>query len=208
MTTIRSADSADPLRIVRMEADIMRSVQRANARNLGYLPPSNYIQLILDHGREMGPVGKSGPSRSEPNACFANALLLTANRKAVFYCEGYAVPAKVGLPMHHAWCVDQQGRVLDPTWEENSELSPWYYGLTFTREYALRRLKTQSVRGYVGSLLVMSPDGDNGLVTGETPLETALTQWRSEAEISALDPGRPERLDVLEAELDHSLSKG
>jgi len=208
MTTASEANRTDLLRYLRIEADQSLLIQRLNARGRAHVPRTSYVQLILDHGREMAPMVTSGPSRVKPNACFANALLLMANRKAVFYCEGYAVPMQVGLPMHHAWCVDAKGRVLDPTWEQNSLTSKWYYGLTFTRDYALRRLKAQSARGGVGSLLVMCSDDDHGLVTGATPLEAALTQWRTEGEVAVLDPGRQERLDALEATLGRELHQG
>src|SRR4051812_17605590 len=142
------------LRGLRMQADQGALVQRRT-----------YQYVILDHGREMGPVIKSGQAHADLNGCFANAQLLMKQRESLLYCEGYALSVATGVTMHHGWCLDADGRVLDPTWERHSRVSTWYYGLTFAREYALRRLEAQLQTGVVGSLLVLCADRDNGLVT-------------------------------------------
>lgn len=53
--------------------------------------------------------------------CFMNAFDLanedTGDRDTrVIYCEGYALSSV--MPIHHAWVVTRDGRVIDHTWEE------------------------------------------------------------------------------------------
>ena len=43
------------------------------------------------------------------------------------YCEGVALAAKHGLVKVHAWCIDPQANIIDPTWEE---IGLAYLGLT------------------------------------------------------------------------------
>lgn len=62
--------------------------------------------------------------------CFRNAAWLSRTSK-LHYVEGYAVAsARLSLPLPHAWCVDDEGRVYDPTWAEGRA----YYGVVFDRD--------------------------------------------------------------------------
>jgi hypothetical protein len=47
--------------------------------------------------------------------CFANAFTLALNDPAYRYYEGWAY-MEHGIPTHHAWVVDPNGKVQDPTW--------------------------------------------------------------------------------------------
>src|SRR5688500_4268594 len=52
----------------------------------------------------------AGPKRQ----CYQNAGTLVVESPDLTYVEGYAQPP--GLPpVHHAWCVDAEGRVIDNT---------------------------------------------------------------------------------------------
>ncbi len=52
----------------------------------------------------------------EPGHCFLNAFMLTQIDRRLRYVEGWAL-TEFGLPAHHAWVVDPDGRVQDPTWK-------------------------------------------------------------------------------------------
>lgn len=96
--------------------------------------------FILQNGREMelGNVD-IGEMRGEMRECFRNAYYL-AMQKDWTYCEGYAI-SKGLIPTLHAWVLDNEGKVVDPTWEGEAEYFgcefPWKYvtRITFKREY-------------------------------------------------------------------------
>lgn len=56
--------------------------------------------------------------------CFMNALEL-AQAEGLRYVEGYASTI---LVVNHAWCEDDDGTVVDPTWDEMPE-RPFYMGI-------------------------------------------------------------------------------
>ncbi len=77
-------------------------------------------KLVLVHGRtfsEMSPNGmKYKPGK--PKHCYWNAYELAARtRGKLRYVEGYA---NGGIPMSHAWCIDEHDRVIDPTWRPDN----------------------------------------------------------------------------------------
>lgn len=55
--------------------------------------------------------------------CYFNALHLAMDRDWR-YVEGFASKMMVTM---HAWCVDDAGRVIDPTWSEDDEYKPNFY---------------------------------------------------------------------------------
>ena len=70
--------------------------------------------------------------------CLYNALELSVGSGELAYVEGFAMAAGTsGRPTAHAWCVDANGNVVDPTWHEITGLE--YCGLSLDR-----RLLSQS----------------------------------------------------------------
>lgn len=72
--------------------------------------PREHGEWLAEYGVELGP----------EKECFSNAgrHLLGGRPRAegvrgVYYAEGYAHAI---IPIHHAWLVTADGRVLDPTW--------------------------------------------------------------------------------------------
>lgn len=56
-----------------------------------------------------------------PRACFGNAIALAHDAQVrgtgLHYVEGFALdPGRTRLPILHAWLVDDEGKVVDPTW--------------------------------------------------------------------------------------------
>src|SRR5678816_4846577 len=51
----------------------------------------------------------------EMKQCFSNAFFGTISSLTLRYVEGYGL-TETGLPMHHAWMIDADDRVIDPTW--------------------------------------------------------------------------------------------
>ena len=61
---------------------------------------------------------------SLPKACFRNAALY-AELYGLRYVEGYAQSI---IPVHHGWCVDSFGKVVEVTWDS---LGSAYFGVEF-----------------------------------------------------------------------------
>jgi hypothetical protein len=74
-------------------------------------------EFMLRNGREFQ--GRALPARYRrraPKMCFYNARqLVLRSSKRLRYCEGYVLWPKLPLLIHHAWAIDEAGRVVDPT---------------------------------------------------------------------------------------------
>ena len=72
------------------------------------------LDFMLEHGREYAFSAKSyeGP-RGEPKQCYANATHLALRNRSLTYVEGKVFIFGIGID--HAWCVDADGNVVDPT---------------------------------------------------------------------------------------------
>jgi hypothetical protein len=98
-----------------------------------------FAKLVADYGKKFDRVrvldGLTGTG--EHKMCFsnaANAILCRAGSTfnppvKLKYVEGYAKSKAVPVRMsfHHAWLVDDDGAVIDPTWEDGFD----YIGIIF-----------------------------------------------------------------------------
>lgn len=111
---------------VKAEAEAIKSF-RPNSK-FNYCCPQHLVaefgvefKEVLDHRRGEGPAKQ----------CFSNSFKLALANDDLTYCEGYATGPKIGgIPVHHAWCVNTQGQVIDVTTANCEE----YFGIPFTEE--------------------------------------------------------------------------
>ena len=91
-------------------ADIIREHFEAREKAFG---PNPVTRFMLTEGREfpVGPQTYALP-RGTPKECYANAAHLAIWNKKLTYCEGQVMTI---LPIDHAWCIDEDGVVVDPT---------------------------------------------------------------------------------------------
>ena len=85
--------------------------------------------FLLKHGREWPVAASQHVPRFHawPQACFSNAARLARRKSAQWrYVEGYAVGHVI--PVHHAWCVNAQDEVVDPTWFQRGFAGTEYFG--------------------------------------------------------------------------------
>ncbi|MBB3979573.1 hypothetical protein GGQ64_004817 [Rhizobium azooxidifex] len=96
--------------------------------------------VVLKHGRAFKPSVDRTPwlKRGKPRDCFNNATAYAAVRDDVLYAEGYAVGPELVMPVQHAWLVDLNGRVIDPTWIDVDNHA--YFGIAFDRRFLVEQL--------------------------------------------------------------------
>jgi hypothetical protein len=77
-----------------------------------------FEELVLECGRVMKPKPlPKNVKRGQPRLCYANCQRLVLKNRSLTYVEGYAMAAGVSIPLQHAWLLDANGYVIDPTWE-------------------------------------------------------------------------------------------
>ncbi|MCY7385812.1 MAG: hypothetical protein LH628_25255 [Microcoleus sp. CAN_BIN18] len=77
-----------------------------------------FEELVLECGRVMEP--KPLPKiikQGQPRLCYANCKELALKNHNLTYVEGYAMAQGVSIPLQHAWLLDTDGYVIEPTWE-------------------------------------------------------------------------------------------
>jgi hypothetical protein len=115
------------------------------------MPVKEYLAGIVALGKMSGSetigvpeawilkLGSTGKSAELPAAvkrgtighCFENAAKLALADEDLTYVEGFAVPGEMGMfPLHHAWVVDEDDNVIDPTWSMPEHGS--YFGVKFS----------------------------------------------------------------------------
>ncbi|MFE6051381.1 hypothetical protein ACFQ6N_11520 [Kitasatospora sp. NPDC056446] len=93
---------------------------RARARRGGLTAEA----VVLGQGRLQAPSGWPAglPRRSNDGACFPNAWRIALRSDRLAYVEGFVIEAD-GTVARHAWCADEHGRALDPTWQDGRALA-------------------------------------------------------------------------------------
>lgn len=92
----------------------------------------NFYQFVLDHGKEY--TGRRLPSdyrQRTPKECFKNAAEL-ALETGLTYVEGFLFRF---VPIHHAWCIDENGNVIDPTVMDPQDCE--YLGVPYDLDFVL-----------------------------------------------------------------------
>ena len=82
--------------------------------------------------------------------CFSNALNLALWRNLT-YVEGIGRSA-IGFDCDHAWCEDEAGNVIDPTWEKPEDCL--YIGFPFNAKEAWKLVCEQGYYGLFGGDMV------------------------------------------------------
>jgi hypothetical protein len=90
--------------------------------------------MVKRYGIELSPTRQwHYPDYNVPKQCFKNAAGL-ALATGFTYFEGYIDVH--GVPIHHAWCVDDSKQIVDPTLTDPRILD--YFGIPFNIEFVIR----------------------------------------------------------------------
>ncbi len=116
-------------------------------RNVGH---PNLLDAFLTRNAALqrGEPLPKGVKRMQMKQCFANAAQLSLERDW-FYVEGYAASAQLGIPLHHAWNVTPDGKLVDVTWRFPETAQ--YFGVPFNTEDLSRWLLKQKYYGLLDS---------------------------------------------------------
>ncbi len=102
-------------------------------------PYSCFEEFVLVNGKEYQNHNPVKVKHGRMRECFKNAFYLADRDDKYIYVEGFATTKRLGLPLLHAWCVDKQGNVYDPTWRDGDT----YYGVPFNLEYVRKTILSE-----------------------------------------------------------------
>ena len=123
-------------------------------------------RLLNTHAKAMEVKKHPKNGTGTPQQCDANAYALAQPETAYRYCEGQATTSNLDFPLDHAWVIDRDGKVIDPTWADGAQ----YFGVAFSPLFVIKVLAKTKHYGILGNLyrLRMTPDSvmaylENGL---------------------------------------------
>jgi hypothetical protein len=134
MPKMAKRDIVSPVESLKEFLRAMRTVRAQAFENLTPKPAYMGVEdFLLQHGHAL-PAGRFR-SYGEMGACYRNAFMATIHHPEWRYAEGYAL-SSLGVPVEHAWCVDDRGRVVEVTWSDGLA----YCGVQFENEYIQDRI--------------------------------------------------------------------
>lgn len=82
-----------------------------------YVESFSFYPYVLKHGQKFSAQAITQSRRRRAKYCFSNAANLAWSGQGYQYVEGFA-QSKLGWFgwLHHAWCIDSDEAVIDPTW--------------------------------------------------------------------------------------------
>lgn len=101
-------------------------------------PGRTMQEVVTEFGRAFTPALRpEGLNKMPDRECFCNATKLVQYDPSLVYVEGFALPDGIPIAIHHAWVMDQNGDMIDPTW---STAGTEYFGVPFLHEYHLKAM--------------------------------------------------------------------
>jgi hypothetical protein len=146
-------------------------------RGIRTLPPKFKYCCIEDFVLKNGKlfeISKIRPKYGEERFCFFNSYQLMI-KEGYTYVEGFAMGV---IPVNHAWCLDADGRVIDPTWRPSLTRKFQgiaYIGVALDRSFVIETALQRKSYGVLD-------DWEGGF-----PLLTGAEGWRIREE-KALKP--------------------
>lgn len=136
-----------------------------------YTPPtesfkyrSNY-HLLKEHGLIFKFKSDDVHGTQPKKQCYRNAFMAVLENPELVYVEGIAFPKGI-IPLDHAWTMNKNGEVFDPTWNDGEA----YFGLPIKKEY----LMEQTLKNKKYGIIFGSDFGNKDILLGNIPLD----EWR------------------------------
>jgi len=112
-----------------------------------------FEELVLECGRVMEPKPlPKNVKQGQPRVCYANCQRLVLKNRSLTYVEGYAMAQGVSIPLQHAWLVDANGYVIDPTWETPGCC---YLGIAFRTAWVKSIWNSRKQKGRTDELSIL-----------------------------------------------------
>jgi hypothetical protein len=105
---------------------------------------SSIEDFVLKNGKQYD-YAVSGVRKGKMKECFMNAYHLVQRDPSLTYVEGYAKTKNLPIAVLHAWAVDKDGNVHDPTWEDGSS----YFGVSFSRDFVEETIVSKGTYGVI-----------------------------------------------------------
>jgi hypothetical protein len=108
----------------------------------------NTYDLVAKEGKFFKPAASlpEGVKRGKMKECYRNAAMLAMENDDYTYCEGIAYSKAInGFPFNHAFCIDKEGNVVDPTWKDGTA----YYGIPFNTDFLRKTVVLTGVWGLI-----------------------------------------------------------
>lgn len=111
---------------------------------------SGFAEALLKNGRafQTAPLPK-GVKPGHQGMCYMDAFQLADRRPDLTYVEGHVTTFDV--PIEHAWTVDQNGTVVDPTLGRRATAKDWasreYFGIPFNIDYVRDTIMARKIYG-------------------------------------------------------------
>jgi hypothetical protein len=110
--------------------------------------------LVLAYGQ---PFTKqiTSPFKGEPKSCCQNCYQALYDFPELSYCEGFAMNNNIGIPIIHAWLVNKNLEVIDPTWTGEKFQNCTYFGVVLTEDFVLEMTEKTERYGILESDYLM-----------------------------------------------------
>ena len=92
--------------------------------------------LILAYGKSFEKNVKA-PFKGKSKSCFKNCLEALLRYPQLNYYEGFATGDDIPIVVSHAWLVNNQGVVIDPTWVGKQFKGNTYFGVAFNSDFVV-----------------------------------------------------------------------
>jgi hypothetical protein len=103
---------------------------------------SCFEAFILKEGKEFTYRSRPSNIKKMPDRhCYKNAFDLCLENHLT-YVEGFATAV---IPVQHAWCVDSDGFVIDPTWNDGQD----YIGVALPKELVIATVFRRETHGVI-----------------------------------------------------------
>lgn len=136
--------------------NVVQQRMQAEQEALAPIGCGNMVRdFVLRHGKAFTPAPFTG-ERMVAKRCFTNAIYYALERPAerLLYAEGFATIPGVPMLFEHAWCVTQDGTVVDPTWRDPQECV--YFGVAFEPAGVAEQVMRQGWHGLLSNYSEMA----------------------------------------------------